>query len=95
MNHCQLWNSLVINLLTVVKHGIRPNFTMIEARKLFAAPYQPRPFSFSVRSATDRCAEGVVSIDEDGGAPVWTMCARRSEQTMKFPAWTESGWVDM
>ncbi|CAL1125869.1 unnamed protein product [Cladocopium goreaui] len=53
-------------------------------RKLFAAPYQPRPFSFSVRSATDRCAEGVVSIDEDGGAPVWTMCARRSEQTMKF-----------
>ena len=53
-------------------------------RKLFAAPYQPRPFSFSVRPETDRCAEGVVSI-EDAGAPVWTMCARRSQQTMKFP----------
>lgn len=52
-------------------------------RKLFAAPYQPRPFSFSVRPETDRCAEGVVSI-EDAGAPVWTMCARRSQQTMKF-----------
>lgn len=60
------------------------NYMRFHHRKLFAAPYQPRPFSFSVRSARNRCAEGVVSIEEDGGAPVWSMCARRSEQTMKF-----------
>ena len=65
------------------------------ARKLFAAPYQPRPFSFSVRPDTDRCAEGVVSIEDATTAPVWTMCARRSQQTMKFPGrnvWRTAWW---